>query len=164
MNISNKVMIFEKDSGTVNAISRFLETINLELKVMYNWTRDKDKVNFKEIVAILIDIEMPMLPVDHIISTVLEKKDNALKLTMPVAFFYSNKNSKYFNMWTKLPHTQLLQKPAKMEDIFHFLYKSIDLDNLNTLESKFSVKLSNMENYVQQAEEWIDKIAVFIRK
>jgi len=70
---ANKIMIFEKDSVTVNAISRLLDTVNLEPKVMYNWNSRRDRINLKEIMAVFIDIEMPMLAVDEIVSTLLEK-------------------------------------------------------------------------------------------
>ncbi len=127
-----KILIIDRDSSSLNDISRLVAALNYEPVVVFNTAAIQNLIR-EEIACIFLDVETKMIKVDDVVRYFNGPRKIGPKEIVPIYFLCTNPDSYFVSHAQKLPHTALVTKPINLEQIFELLYESLNLDDWNII-------------------------------
>lgn len=159
----NKVLIIDRDSSTLNDISRLVIALKFEPIVAFN-TASLSGIIRNEVAAVFIDVETKMVKVDQVIRYFNnpQKIDNGNLI--PFFLMYSNDDSVYIDHAKKLPHADIVKKPIILENIFKLLFEHLNLSNFEYEQFSNYYRLEQLQTYSESLTGWLEKLGSLLEK
>ncbi len=150
------ILIIDRDSTTLNDISRLVTALNFEPVVLFNLNSQNNIIR-DEIAVIFMDIETKISSPKDVINffNSAGKVKNGRRI--PIVFMYSNAESKLVKEARELPHEAELKKPFTLEKLFELLEKQLDLGSIEYEQFTNEYRLKEMKNYAETMESWLEK-------
>lgn len=158
-----KILIVDRDSSTLNDISRLVAALNYEPVVAFSTASIANLVR-DEIVCVFIDIETKMIKVEDVVRYFNAPQKLGPKEIIPIYFLCSNPDSYFVQHATQLPHADLITKPVTLEAIFDLLNESLNLDDIEYDQFSNQYKLSQLKKYAQTMGSWLEKFGSLLEK
>ncbi|MCB0281016.1 MAG: hypothetical protein H6627_11660 [Calditrichae bacterium] len=153
----NKILIIDRDSTTLNDISRLIVALKFEPLVAFN-TASLSGIIRSEIAAIFIDVETKMVRVDEVIrffnNPQKVKHDNII----PFFLMYTNEDSVYIDQAKRLPHADVVKKPVVLENIFKMLNKHLNLNEVEYEQFSNYYRLDQLQTFGDSLKQWLEKL------
>lgn len=151
-----KIIILDRDSSTLNDISRLVTALKFEPIIAYNLA-SVNSIPREEIAAIFVDVETKMVKVGDVIN--LFNGPNKLNGTnlIPVFLMFSNPGTYYIEHAKQLPHAEIIQKPFTLEEVFQILHSYINLNDISYEQFSNKYKLDQFKKYTAKMELWVEK-------
>lgn len=160
--MQKKILILDKDSNTVNALSRLIVALDYEAILVYNWQVSQKNIKMDQVQAVFIDIEIPMIKVDEVVSVFLMDAKTNYNLTIPIFFLYTKRNSKYYNKWINLPHTEAIRKPIRLAELYDLLNTYLPLQQDKRLQESELIKLQEFQNFSIEFHSWLNRFGAVL--
>ncbi|KAA3617652.1 MAG: response regulator [Calditrichaeota bacterium] len=151
-----KVLIVDRDSSTLNDISRLVTALNYEPVVAFNTTSISGLIR-EEIVCVFIDVETKMINVEDVVRYFNGPQKLSPNGIIPIYFLCTNPDSYYVEHAKQLPHTDLIKKPVTLEAIFDLLYDSLNLEQVEYEQFSNHYKLTQLKKYSGTIGSWLEK-------
>lgn len=158
-----KILIVDRDSSTLNDISRLVAALNYEPVVAFSTASIANLVR-DEIVCVFIDIETKMIKVEDVVRYFNAPQKLGPKEIIPIYFLCSNPDSYFVQHAKQLPHADLITKPVTLEAIFDLLNESLNLDDIEYDQFSNQYKLSQLKKYAQTMGSWLEKFGSLLEK
>ncbi len=155
-----KIIVVDKDSSTLNDISRLVTSINFEPIVAYNFNNALSGIGVKEIAAVFIDVETKMVNPRDLQNYLNSRAESNSKT--PVIFMYTNRDSKLVEEAMQVAHDAELQKPFSLEELFELLQNQLNLNQDDFTGLTNYDKLDNYERFAANMDEWLSKLGTVL--
>jgi len=157
-----QILIMDKDSSTLNDISRMVTAMNYEPMVIFNLSSSQQNIIRDNIAAIFLDVETKMIKAAEVIQYFNSPQKIDTNNEIPVFLLYTNPGSKFVAEAKTLPHTGILKKPITLEALFKLLDENLDLDNIKYEQFTNEYKLNKFKEYVDASEIWLGKFGALL--
>jgi len=154
INIKTKILIIEKDLATINSISTLIAALNFERIIFYNWNPKLKSYPRAEIVAIFINVEIPMINVDKIIN---EFQGTNQEDQIPIFYLYNKTYSDDFITAMKLPHTTELRKPFTLVQLYQLMDKYLNINQIPEEQLSTKNKAQEFRQFSTDFKAWLAK-------
>ena len=153
----NKILIIDRDSSTLNDISRLLTALKFEPIVAFNSSSVVGIIR-DEIAGIFIDVESKIISAEDIIKYFNGPQKITNNNVIPVFLMYSNDESAHVEHAKKLLHTEMIKKPFTLESIFNILYQHLNLNEFQYEQFSNRYKLEQLKSYSVSLSGWLEKL------
>ncbi len=150
------ILIIDRDSTTLNDISRLVTALNFEPVVLFNLNSQNNVIR-DEVAVIFVDIETKMVNPKEVINYFNSPAKIKNNHRIPIVFMYSNSDSKLVKEGRVLPHDAELKKPFTLEKLFAILEKQLDLESIEYEQFTNEYRLKEMKEYAKTMEDWLEK-------
>ncbi len=151
-----KILIIDRDSATLNDISRLVAALNYEPVIAFNTTSIVNLAR-EEIVCVFIDVETKMINVEDVVRHFNGPQKFGPKEIVPIYFLCTNPDSYFVEHAKTLPHKDLITKPVTLEGIFNLLFESLNLEEMEYEQFSDHYKLSQLRKYSKTMGSWLEK-------
>ncbi len=159
--IKKKVLIIEKDTATINQLSRLLVALRLEPIVLYNWSSVSRLPMKDEIIAVFVAVEIQNINVREIVDEFRNEANPQLE--PPVFYLYLSEFSEMYKKAVRIPHRGELKKLIRLDDLYNMLSQNIDLAAIPYDELTSSEILPRYESYHSSLQEWLNRLAEMLK-
>lgn len=156
--MKTKILIIEKDTATINAISRLVAALNYQPVVLYTWSEFSRSFSKSEVAAVFIDVEIPMIKVDKVVEEFYQVDKVDEEENIPIFFIYSKDASELYINAQKLPHTDEVQKPVNIEQVYYMMEQNLKIESLPYEELSFHGELKLFEDSLSGYKDWLKKV------
>lgn len=161
--MKTKILIIEKDTATINAISRLIAALNYQPVVLYTWSEFSRSFSKSEVAAVFIDVEIPMIKVDKVVEEFNQGNIVNEEEAVPIFFIYSKDTSELYINARKLPHIGEIQKPVNIERVYYMLEQNLEIESLPYEELSFHGELKLFEDSLSGYKDWLKKVGSLLR-
>lgn len=156
--MKTKILIIEKDTATINAISRLVAALNYQPVILYTWSEFSRSFSKNEVAAVFINVEIPMIKVDKVIDEFYQGDKVDEEENISIFYIYSKDSSELYINAQKLPHTDEVQKPVNIERVYYMLEQNLKLEILPYEELSFHGDLKQFEDFLSGYKDWLKKV------
>ncbi len=157
-----KILIMDKDSSTLNDISRLVTALNYEPVVIFNLSSSQQNLIRDDIAAIFLDVETKMIKAAEVIHYFNSPQKLMSSREIPVFLMYTNPNSKFVAEAVALPHTARLKKPFSIEALFKLIDGALNLDAIEYEQFTNEYKLQQLKEYIGKTDTWLEKFGALL--
>jgi len=161
--IMKKILIIDRDSSSLNDISRLAVALNYKPVVAFNTTTISNLIR-DEIACVFIDVESKMINVEDVVRYFNSPQKLGPKEIIPIYFLCTNPESYYVEHAKQLPHTDLITKPVTLEGIFELLYESLNLEEVEYDQFSNHYKLVQLKEYSKTMGSWLERFGSLLEK
>jgi len=159
--VKKKVLIIEKDTATINQLSRLLLALRLEPIVLYNWSSVSRLTMKDEITAVFVAVEIQNINVREIVDEF--RNEAHPELEPPVFYLYLSEFSEMYKKAVRIPHRGELKKLVRLEDMYNMMSQNLDLEAIPYDELSNSEILPRYESYHASLQDWLNRLAEMLK-
>lgn len=153
-----RILIFERETSTINMLKQMIEAINYHPTVFLNWNNSIN-IALNEIAAIFINIELPGIEVPKIANYF----NASGQPEIPIYLLISQKNLELYEKVKNINHSGKLIKPFKLEEIYYILDTQLNLNQISLDQFDLHYQYKKFVEYSNELDKWLDSLKTLIK-
>lgn len=151
-----KVLIIDKDIHTINPLTIFLSTLDLETVVVHNWPSQVKSLELEKPELVFVNVELPTVHIDKVFES--------FKNSIPVIYFYSRTFDPMYLKAKEFPYSGDLKKPIRLDEVYELLEKFMRLNTLPGRVSDYHSRLLEYKVFRKEFSDWVGKLKTVLLK
>jgi len=157
-----QILIMDKDSSTLNDLSRLIVALKYEPVVIFNLNSMRQNLTRDDIAAIFLDVETKMIKAAEVIEYFNSRKYIESGDQIPIFLMFSNPKSKFVAEAKLLPHTAMLKKPVVLDNLFNLINTHLDLSSIKFEQFTNEYNLKQLKDYIEITDTWLEKFGALL--
>jgi len=151
-----KVLLIDKDIHTINPLTIFLATLDLETVLVHNWPSQVKSLELEKPELVFVNVELPTVHIDKVFES--------FNKSSPIIYFYSRTFDPMYIKAKEFPYSGDLKKPVRMDEVYTLLEKFIQINNLPGRISDYYSQLSGHKVFQSEFSDWVRKLKTVLLK
>ena len=145
-----KVLVIEKDLNTLNALSMFIASLQMETLNTHSWPPQVKNIEFEEIGIVIVNVELPSVQIDKLFESFKSDKANSV----PIIYLYSRTFDPKYVKSKEFPFDGDSKKPLDLSEIYKLMENYIPMESLPVKGSNFHVQLKEYRELFDEHASW----------